>query len=122
MNSISLDFFNQCVCVMSEGQQGTMCEPDLQKDIFLSFIPDKYRQHQSYTWNFENETFAVNYDYHLRDGAIMTKDCFIPQVIIPMRGLKKRYREFLTLLNYEEFNTQDLFAELPSDLRDLFGF
>lgn len=71
-------------------------------------------EHSSYTWNFEGDTFAVNQDYVLRDGCVMTKDCFVPKIIIPMNGLHKRFDEFVAVLGYEEV---DLKAELPEDLK-----
>ena len=60
MNSISLDFDNNMICFMTEGQQGTESNPDLKKVAFNSFIPEEFRDRNSFTWNFENETFAVN--------------------------------------------------------------
>lgn len=118
MKSIALDFNNQMICFMTEGQQGTEMNPDIKKLAFNSFIPEKYREHSSFTWNFEADTFAVNQDYVLKDGCIMTKDCFIPEMIIPMKGLHKRFDEFVAILGYEEV---DLKAEMPADLRKLLG-
>ena len=42
---------------MTEGQQGTerVIEELSDKRKFNSFIPEKYRNHTSYTWNFEDE-------------------------------------------------------------------
>lgn len=119
MKSISLDFTNEMICFMTEGQQGTERNPDIKKIKFHSFIPEKYRDYSSYTWNFENDTFSVNQDYVLLDGCIMTKDCFIPQFIMPMPGLGKRYEEFVAILGYEEVN---FIESLPEALRKLLGF
>lgn len=66
MKSIELDF--------NAGHQGTETNPDLKKIAFNSFIPEQFRDRNSFTWNFENETFAVNQDYELHEGYIMTKD------------------------------------------------
>ena len=118
MKSISLDFKNNMICFITGGQQGTEQNPDIKKVAFHSFIPEKYRDYNSFTWNFESETFAVNQDYILHDGCIMTKDCFIPQFIIPMHGLKKRYDEFVAIMGYKEV---DLKAEMPEALRKLLG-
>ena len=119
MKSISLDFKNNRICIMTDGQQGTEHGQDMKKEKFNSFIPDKFREYNSFTWNFEAETFAVNQDYNLKDGCIMTKDCFIPEVILPMHGLKKRYDEFIAILGYEEtaWKTEDF----PEELRGLFS-
>lgn len=118
MKSISLDFNNNMICFMTDGQQGTEQNPDIKKVAFHSFIPEKYRDYSSFTWNFESETFAVNQNYILHDGCIMTKDCFVPQFIIPMKGLKKRYDEFVAIMGYEEVGLK---AEMPEALRKLLG-
>lgn len=118
MKSISIDFMNHIVCIMSKGQHGTEFNPDLKKVAFNSFIPPKYQDQNSFTWNFENETFAVNQDFLLHDGCIMTEDDFLPEIIIPMSGLGKRYEEFISIMNYEEV---DLKEEMPAGLRKLLG-
>lgn len=103
---------------MTKGQQGTEYYPDMKKVAFSSFIPELYRSCNSFTWNFEDETFSVNQDYILHDGCIMTEECFIPQHIVPMQGLNQRYDEFLAILGYEEVN---LVEEMPIMLRALLG-
>lgn len=118
MKSISIDFNNNMICIMTAGQQGTELNPDLKKVAFSSFIPEKYREHSSYTWNFESDSFAVNQDYVLPDGCIMTKDCYVPELIIPMKGLHKRFDEFVAIMGYEEV---DMKAEMPEELRKLLG-
>lgn len=118
MKSIALDFKNNMICFMTEGQQGTETNPGLKKVAFNSFIPEQFRDRNSFTWNFENETFAVNQDYELYEGCIMTEDCFIPECIIPMLKLWKRYDEFVAIMGYEEV---DLKAETPAALRKLLG-
>lgn len=118
MKSISIDFNNNMICIMTAGQQGTESNPDLKKVAFNSFIPEQFRERSSFTWNFENDTFAVNQDYELHPGCIMTKDCYVPQLIIPMPKLSKRYDEFIAILGYEEV---DLKAEMPEALRKLLG-
>ena len=60
MKSIALDFKNNMICFMTAGQQGTETNPYLKKVAFNSFIPEQFRDKNSFTWNFENETFAVN--------------------------------------------------------------
>lgn len=61
MKSIGIDFSNRMLCIMTEGQQGTERAIEELSDIskFYCFIPEKYRNHTSYTWNFEDETFSV---------------------------------------------------------------
>lgn len=103
---------------MTAGQQGTESNHDMQKVSFNNFIPEQFRERNSFTWNFENETFAVNRDYELYEGCIMTEDCFIPECIIPMPKLGKRYDEFVAIMGYEEV---DLKAEMPAALRKLLG-
>ena len=117
MKSISIDFKNDRICIMSAGQQGV--EHSLfRKEDFLSFIPEKWHAFNSFTWNFEDEVFAVNQEYELVDGAIMTSDCFIPILMIPMPGLADQYDNFLSLMDYEEVN---LIEEMPEELRKLLG-
>lgn len=117
MKSIAIDFKNNRLCIMKKGQQGTeRC--NLKKEDFYEFIPEKYRNKSSFTWDFENETVAVNQDYELAAGCIMTKDCFIPQVIFPLSGLAKQYDKFMKIMDYEEVNIVD---DIPDYLKDLFG-
>ena len=118
MKSIALDFKNNMICFMTEGQQGTELNPDLKKVAVNSFIPERFRDRNSFTWNFENETFAVNQDYEVHEGCIMTKDCFVPELITPMPKLSKRYEEFIAIIGYEEV---DIKAEMPEALRKLLG-
>lgn len=118
MKSIALAFKNNMVCFMTAGQQGTESNPDMQKVAFNSFIPEQFRDRNSFTWNFENETFAVNQDYEIPAACIMTKDSFVPECIIPMPKLAKRYDEFVAIMGYEQV---DLKAEMPAALRKLLG-
>ena len=118
MKSISLDFKNHTICIMKEGQKGTERNHTIKKVAFHSFIPEKYRENSSFTWDFENEKFSVNKDFTLEKGCIMTADCFIPQLIISMPGLKERYDEFVAIMGYEEV---DLKEEMPIELRKLLG-
>lgn len=116
MKSISLDFNNNCICIMTKGQQGTEIAPDIKKAALNSFIPEQYRDRSSFTWNFENDTFCVNQPYVLHSGCIMSKDCFIPEIIIPMPGLGKRYNEFLSIIGYKEE-----YIDFSKELLKLFG-
>lgn len=102
MKSIALDFNNRKICIINSAQETTELRPDVGKNLFHSFIPAKYRDYNSFTWNFESETFSVNQDYILHEGCIMTKDCFVPQCIIPMSGLRKKYNEFIAIIGCEE--------------------
>lgn len=119
MKRISVDFDNNVVCIMTAGQQGTERHDSLKKAALNSFIPEKYRGNGSFTWDFENETFSVNQPYRLHDGGIMTSDSFVPEIIVPMRRLGRRFEEFVAILGYEEVSLKE---ELPAELlRKLFG-
>lgn len=48
----------------------------------------------------------------------MTKDCFIPQVILPLSGLAKQYDKFIKIMDYEEVNIVD---DIPDYLKEFFG-
>lgn len=117
MKSISIDFKNDRLCIMSAGQQGVEYCTFKKKD-FLPFIPAKYQDYNSFTWNFEDEIFAVNQDYELIPEAIMTPDCFVPTIMIPMPGLATQCDAFVELMGYEEVNLID---EMPEELRKLLG-
>ena len=117
MNNISIDFNNKTLCIMSEGQQSTEYI-DIDIAAFYGFIPKHLRHYTSYTWDFEAETFAANQEVVLKDGAIMIRENFVPIFIAPMPGLKKRYKEFISILGYEEIETKSLFPEM---FRRMFG-
>lgn len=117
MNSISIDFKNDRLCIMSKGQQGVEYST-LKKEDFLPFIPEKWHNQNSFTWNFEDELFAINQDYELVDGAIMTPDCFVPTIMLPMPGLAAKYNAFIEVMGYEKVNLID---EMPEELRKLLG-
>lgn len=110
---------------MTEGQQGTeraIEELSDKRKFFDSFIPEKYRNHTSYTWNFEDETFSVNQDYHLADGCIMTKECFVPEIIVPMPGLNKRWNDMTQLLGMEEVNLKEEIKNSMPGIAKLLGW
>ena len=111
MNNISIDFNNKTLCIMSEGQQSTEYI-DIDIAAFYGFIPKHLRHYTSYTWDFEVETFAANQEVTLKDGAIMIRENFKPLFIEPMPGLRKRYKEFITVLGYEEIETKSLVTEV----------
>lgn len=120
MKSISIDFKNKRICIMSEGQQGTEHADDsIRKIKFNSFIPGEHREKDSFTWNFEDETFAVNRKFELKPGSIMTADDFVPEIIMPMVGLGDRYEEFIAIMGFEEFETMDIMDDL---IKSLLGF
>lgn len=116
MNSISLDFKNKMTCIMTAGQQGTEYAPDLHKELFYPYIPEKYRNYNSFTWNFEDETFAVNRDFTFIPGALMTENSFVPEVIIPMKGLSLYFSKFIELMGFEEYSTKDIFDGLLEEI------
>lgn len=83
MKAIAIDFKNCCICLMLDGQQGTEINLEINnKQKFISMFPSEelMNSSSSFTWNFEDEIFAVNKEY-IKSGnpnEIMTKDCFIP--------------------------------------------
>lgn len=114
MKRLSIDFDNHCLCIMTEGQQGTEIVPELDKATFDSFIPEKHKNKNSFTWDFQAETISVNQPYKAINN-FMTKECFIPEVVEPMPKLEKRFNEFIKLLNMEQVNLADeLRKEDPS--------
>lgn len=120
MKSISIDFKNKRICIMTAGQQGTEhADESVKKIKFNSFIPEEHREKDSFTWNFEDDTFAVNKKYELKPGCIMTADEFVPELIVPMPGLGKRYEEFIAIMGFEEFETMDIMDDL---MKSLLGF
>ena len=120
MKSISIDFKNKIICIMSERQQGTEhADESVKKIKFNSFIPEEHREKDSFTWNFEDNTFAVNRKYELKPGCIMSEDNFVPEVIVTMPGLGERYEEFIAIMGFEEFETMDIMDDL---IKSLLGF
>lgn len=123
MKSLSIDFKNKTLCIMVGAQEGTQfC--DIPKEDFLAYIPKKYMDYTSYTWNFENETLSMNQEYNMSKeaserGAILTKTCFVPECIIPMPGLSSLYSKFLKILDLEEMSSEKLFLGLPAPMRKL---
>lgn len=126
MKSISIDFKNCCVCLMLDGQQGTEINLKLNdKSKFLDMFPSEelMNSSSSFTWNFEDNLFAVNKEY-IKSGnsnEIMTKDCFVPLKIITYPGLSDKYNEMLSLMGYEESRwTKDDFKNFPDEIKNLF--
>ena len=126
MKSISIDFKNCCVCLMLDGQQGTEINLKLNdKSKFLDMFPSEelMNSSSSFTWNFEDNLFAVNEEY-IKSGnsnEIMTKDCFVPLKIITYPGLSDKYNEMLSLTGYEETRwTKDDFKNFPDEIKNLF--
>ena len=114
MKRLAIDFDNHCLCIMMQGQQGTQIVPELDKATFDSFIPEKYKNKNSFTWDFQDETISVNQPYKAINN-FMTKECFIPEVVEPMPKLEKRFNEFIKLLNMKPVNLADeLRKEDPS--------
>ena len=120
MKRISIDFDNRCLCIMTEGQQGTEIHPELNKEDFMGFIPKKYQDGSSFTWDFEAESFSKNQPYKAIDG-FMTKECFVADYTEPMPKLGKRFNEFIKLLGMEPVNlANEIRKEMP-DIAKLLG-
>lgn len=127
MKSISIDFINHRVCIMTDGQQGTQIDTSVSdKSKFKDMFPNKelMDESDSFTWNFENNLFAVNENYVMsgKPNEIMTEDCFIPKKIISFPGLSDQYEKMLSLMEYEEVKwTEDDFKDFPDEIKELFG-
>ena len=102
MKIITIDFKNKIIYIATEGEKIVKRNVELDKRDFSNCIPSKYIDYDSFSWNFLNETFAVNQDYKLLDGAEITYDSCLPQFIIPMSGLKKYFKEILKLIGEDE--------------------
>ena len=72
MKRLSLDFDNRCLCIMMPGQEGTQIVPELKKEDFESFIPGKYKDRSSFTWDFEAESISVNQPYKAINNFMIT--------------------------------------------------
>ena len=120
MKRLSIDFDNNCLCIMMPGQQGTELVPGIKKEDFESFIPEKYRDKDSFTWDFETETISVNQPY-TAEKNFMTKECFIPQVVEPMPKLGKKFDKFTKLLGMETVNLADEIRKDRPEVARLFG-
>ena len=113
MKRISIDFESKALIIMTDGQQGTEIHPELKRETFDSFIPERYRDRSSFSWNFEAETFSVNQPYQAIDG-FMTKECFRAELTEPMPKLGKRFNEFIKLLGMEPVNlAEEICKEMP---------
>ena len=88
----------------------------MKKVAFNSFIPEKFRDRNSFTWNFENETFTVNQDYVLKEGCITSKEHFVPELILLFPKLSERFDEMIAILGYEQV---DLKKELSTELKKM---
>ena len=122
MKSVAIDFSNNTICFMTDGQQGTEYLPDVEKKAMFAFIPEEYRKEDSFTWDFEDGMFSVNRRISLTRGELITEDSFVPAKIMPMPSLKERYSEFLNAIGYEEMNVGDILKELPKEVWKLLGF
>lgn len=119
MKSISIDFKNHIMCIMTDGQQGTEYCPNIKKEDLQEFFPEKkYMEYASFTWNFNDECFAVNQEHKMFPGSIMTHEDFLPEIIIPYYGIRKKYKEFIKRIGIEECRTEDIF---PAELRKFLG-
>ncbi len=116
MKSIGIDFHNNRIRILFGGQRGVEENLGLKKVAFNSFIPEQFRNRESFTWDFENETFTVNKDYVLPADAIMTVDSFVPELVTTMPGLGERFDEFRAIMGYEEV---DLSAEIPGLMQEI---
>jgi hypothetical protein len=105
---------------MMPGQEGTQIIPELKREDFESFIPQKFSKKSSFTWDFEAESVSVNQPYKAKDN-FMTKECFVPEVVEPMPKLGKRFNEFIKLLKMEPVNLADEIQKDMPEIAKLFG-
>lgn len=125
MKSIAIDFKNKIIGLMLDDQKGTEYVKTLDKSKFTDVFPslEIMNSSSSFTWNFEDNIFAVNKEYDLHPDEIMTTDCFIPLRFFTVPGLNNKYNKMLELLGYEETEwTADDFKDFPEEIRKLFGF
>ncbi len=120
MKRLSIDFDNSCLCIMMPGQQGTELVPGIKKEDFEGFIPQKYRDKSSFTWDFEVESISINQPYKAVNN-FMTKECFVPEVVEPMPKLGKRFNEFIKLLDMEPVNLADEIRKEMPEVAKLLG-
>ena len=120
MKRLSIVFDNNCLCIMMSGHQGTDIISDLRQEDFESFIPKKFKDKSSFTWDFEAETISINQPYKATNNY-MTKECFIPMVTEPYPKLSKRYDEFLRLLKVKPINLVDEIRREMPEVAKLLG-
>ena len=99
MKRVTIDFTNQVICIKARSYQETRKIESLDKEEFAQFFPAKkyMTDYNSYTWNFDTNTFIVNQDQKVKveeSGEIR----YLPEVIVPMPKLSRKYREFMDLL------------------------
>lgn len=121
MKSIAIDFTNSVICFMTDGQQGTEVLLGVSKKELKEYIPRKYYEQNSFTWNFINNTVSINQEYTPLDNEVITQDCFIPKKILPFPNLNKKYEEFLAVIGYQQIPMEEFLGELPRELRKLLG-
>ena len=108
MKSITIDFTNKNICVRAKGKSGTRKFLRFDKEFLSKFFPeDKYMtDYNSYTWDFDRDTFVVNQDkknMFSPSGEIK----YLPEIIVPMPKLSRRYREFISILKKAELEPLD---------------
>ncbi len=99
MKKVSIDFTNQIVCIKARSYQETREFESLEKEEFAQFFPEKkyMTDYNSYTWNFDTNTFIVNQEQKAK-GNERGEVRFLPELIIPMPKLSRKYREFMDLV------------------------
>ena len=99
MKKVTIDFTNQIICIRARSYQETRKLESLEKEELAQFFPEKkyMTDYNSYTWNFDTNTFIVNQDKKVKGGE-SGEIRFLPEVIIPMPKLSRKYREFMDLL------------------------
>ena len=118
MKKIGIDFDNQLLLVLTDNTKGTQ-NFDVPKKIALnSFIPPEYHDRNSFTWDFEGETIAINLPDIGCPKGLAGEDSFNPEIEVSLPGLSTRYDEFLAILRLSEetVSAQEIFDFVLKEL------
>ena len=116
MKIISIDFNSNIICFTGKEERRIKSTDELKKEDFIGFIPRKHMEYNSFSWNFEAETFAVNQENKRIEECDTEKDYFRPQFIIPMKGLRKRYKEFVAIMGDETLQLEEVSLKIKKFL------
>ncbi len=121
MKQFSLDFKDSILGIKTDKQDTTEKIFGLKKEDFESFIPEKYKDRMSFTWDFEAETISINEVYKPSNTNNGWNLRFIPEVVEPMPNLGKRFDEFAKTVKLEEWNIGDEIRKVSPELAELIG-
>ncbi len=100
MKKVTIDFTNNIIRISARSYQETKKLSSLDKDFIASFFPSKkyLEDYNSYTWNFDLNTFVVNQEQKIDASADADSIKFLPELIVPMPKLSRKYKEFMNLI------------------------